>query len=107
MRRAWASISTPSRERARQVGAVDAGRVTQRRVEARLLDDLADQGVARVLAVVEAAARAGSRARCGMIRGARRLRRISDGRDRPRSSQDDGVRRHPLSPRQGSHGTNL
>ena len=94
----------PVPRRAGHVGAVDAGPVTHGGVEARLLLHLADQGVARVLAVVDAAPREGPQLGAG---DPRRQAAQQDLDPTTALAEDDGVRRHPLSPRQGSHASNL
>ena len=80
----------------RLVGGVHAGLLAHHRLEPGLLEDLADDGVPRVLAVVDAAA------------GQRPLLVAGDPGRQPRQqdalvAHDDGVRRHSLSPGQG-HG---
>ena len=84
-----------------QVRAVDVGAVPDPRLQPGLLVDLADQRGARVLAVVDTAA------------GERPELAARDPRRQPAQQQldlgaaladHDGVRRHPLEPRQGTHG---
>jgi hypothetical protein len=90
--------------RAGHVGAVDAGPVADRRGEPGLLVDLADQGVTRVLAVVDTASGQGPQLRPGDA-GCEPAQQDLD--PAAALAEDDGVGRHSLSPRQGSHAHNL
>ena len=89
------------------MGGVDVRGVADVRVQPRLLDDLAQQGIARVLAVVEPAT--GQRPQLGATDARREPAQEHLGTERRvrGDAHDDGVRRNALSSRQGGHAPNL